>query len=127
MQKNNLQDIFLTKVRKQSLPVTVFLMNGFQMRGSVTGFDSFTVVLDTDGRQQVIYKHAISTIVPLHPVACMTHACRRRRNSAPAGRPSSVPRAKPWTRADSLRPCGIKSRGPGCRPAASGQQAAGDL
>ena len=69
MQKNNLQDIFLTKVRKQSLPVTVFLMNGFQMRGSVTGFDSFTVVLDTDGRQQVIYKHAISTIVPLHPVA----------------------------------------------------------
>ena len=43
-------------------------MNGFQMRGSVTGFDSFTVVLDTDGRQQVIYKHAISTIVPLHPV-----------------------------------------------------------
>lgn len=68
MQKNNLQDIFLTKVRKQSLPVTVFLMNGFQMRGSVTGFDSFTVVLDTDGRQQVIYKHAIFTIVPLHPV-----------------------------------------------------------
>ena len=62
MQKNNLQDIFLTKVRKQSLPVTVFLMNGFQMR------DSFTVVLDTDGRQQGIYKHAISTIVPLHPV-----------------------------------------------------------
>ena len=50
MQKNNLQDIFLTKVRKQSLPVTVFLMNGFQMRGSVTGFDSFTVVLDTDVR-----------------------------------------------------------------------------
>ena len=64
MQKNNLQDIFLTKVRKQSLPVTVFLMNGFQLRGSVTGFDSFTVVLDTDGKQQVIYKHAISTIIP---------------------------------------------------------------
>ena len=68
MQKNNLQDIFLTKVRKQSLPVTVFLMNGFQLRGSVTGFDSFTVVLDTDGKQQVIYKHAISTIIPVHPV-----------------------------------------------------------
>ena len=128
MQKNNLQDIFLTKVRKQSLPVTVFLMNGFQMRGSVTGFDSFTVVLDTDGRQQVIYKHAISTIVHCTRWPCTTHACRRRRNSAPAGRPSSVlPRAKPWARADSLRPCGIKSRGPGCRPAASGQQAAGDL
>ena len=69
MQKNNLQDIFLTKVRKQSLPVTVFLMNGFQMRGSVTGFDSFTVVLDTDGRQQVIYKHAISTIAPARAVS----------------------------------------------------------
>ena len=54
MQKNNLQDIFLTKVRKQSLPVTVFLMNGFQLRGSVTGFDSFTVVLDTDGKQQAM-------------------------------------------------------------------------
>ena len=67
MQKNNLQDIFLTKVRKQSLPVTVFLMNGFQLRGSVTGFDSFTVVLDTDGKQQVIYKHAISTIIPVQP------------------------------------------------------------
>ena len=43
-------------------------MNGFQLRGSVTGFDSFTVVLDTDGKQQVIYKHAISTIIPVHPV-----------------------------------------------------------
>ena len=69
MQKNNLQDIFLTRARKQSVPVTLFLMNGFQLRGTVTGFDSFIVVLDTDGRQQVIYKHAISTIVPLHPVS----------------------------------------------------------
>ena len=50
MQKNNLQDIFLTKVRKQSLPVTVFLMNGFQLRGTITGFDSFSLVLDTDGK-----------------------------------------------------------------------------
>ena len=69
MQKNNLQDIFLTKVRKQSLPVTVFLMNGFQLRGSVTGFDSFTVVLDTDGKQQVIYKHAISPLAPARAVS----------------------------------------------------------
>ena len=68
MQKNNLQAIFLTKVRKQSLPVTVFLMNGFQLRGSVTGFDSFTVVLLSEGRQQMIYKHAISTIAPLSPI-----------------------------------------------------------
>lgn len=68
MQKNNLQDIFLTKVRKQSLPVTVFLMNGFQMRGTIAGFDAFVVVLDSDGRQQIIYKHAISTIAPVRPV-----------------------------------------------------------
>ena len=61
----NLQDIFLTKARKQGVPLTVFLVNGFQMRGSVTGFDSFTVVLLSEGRQQMIYKHAISTIAPL--------------------------------------------------------------
>lgn len=67
--KSNLQEIFLTKVRKQSVPVTVFLVNGFQLRGTVTGFDNFTVVLDTDGRQQVIYKHAISTIAPLHTIS----------------------------------------------------------
>ena len=62
--KSNLQEIFLTKVRKQSIPLTVFLVNGFQLRGTVTGFDNFTVVLETDGRQQLIYKHAISTLVP---------------------------------------------------------------
>lgn len=69
MQKANLQDIFLTKVRKQAVPVTVFLINGFQLRGTITGFDSFTLVLDSDGRQQFIYKHAVSTIVPLRPIS----------------------------------------------------------
>ena len=68
-QKSNLQEIFLTRARKQNVPVTVFLVNGFQLRGSVTGFDSFTVVLDSDGKQQVIYKHAISTIVPLRAIS----------------------------------------------------------
>lgn len=72
--KSNLQEIFLTKVRKQSMPVTVFLVNGFQLRGTVTGFDNFTVVLDTEGRQQVIYKHAISTIAPLHTVSLQEDA-----------------------------------------------------
>lgn len=66
--KANLQDRFLLQIRRDRLPVTLFLMNGFQMRGIVTGFDAFVVVLDSDGRQQVIYKHAISTIVPIHPV-----------------------------------------------------------
>ena len=65
MQKaNNLQEIFLTQVRRERRQVTVFLMNGFQMRGYVSGFDAFTLVLMTDGKQQVIYKHAISTITP---------------------------------------------------------------
>ncbi|MGM9594038.1 MAG: RNA chaperone Hfq [Candidatus Onthomonas sp.] len=69
MQKsNNLQEIFLAKARRNRLNVTVFLVNGFQMRGVITGFDAFTVVLITEGRQQVIYKHAISTIVPERPV-----------------------------------------------------------
>ena len=62
--KSNLQEIFLTRARKQSVSVTVFLVNGFQLRGTVTGFDNFTVVLETDGKQQLIYKHAISTLVP---------------------------------------------------------------
>ena len=69
MQKsNNLQEIFLTKARRNRLNATVFLVNGFQMRGVIAGFDAFTVVLITEGRQQVIYKHAISTIEPERPV-----------------------------------------------------------
>ena len=69
---NNLQDIFLTQVRRERRSITMFLMNGFQMRGYVTGFDAFTVVLSSDGKQQVVYKHAISTIVPEHPIS-LTH------------------------------------------------------
>ena len=68
MQKANLQDIFLLRARRDRIPVTMFLMNGFQLRGTITGFDAFVVVLDSQGRQQVIYKHAISTIVPLRSV-----------------------------------------------------------
>ena len=64
----NLQDIFLNQARRTKTQLTVFLVNGFQLRGIVTGFDSFTVVLDSEGRQQVIYKHAISTVVPLKPL-----------------------------------------------------------
>ena len=63
----NLQDLILNEVRKEHTPVTLFLMNGFQLKGIVTGFDSFIVVLSSEGRQQMIYKHAISTLVPLQP------------------------------------------------------------
>jgi len=64
----NLQDVFLASVRRTETPVTVFLMNGFQMRGTITGFDSFTVVLTADGKQNLIYKHAISTVSPTREV-----------------------------------------------------------
>jgi len=60
----NLQDLFLLQTRRSRTGVTVFLVNGFQMRGTIAGFDSFVVVLESDGKQQMIYKHAISTLVP---------------------------------------------------------------
>ena len=65
MQKvQNLQEGFLNRIRQDRTPVTVFLVNGFQMRGTVQGFDNFVVLLNSDGKQQLIYKHAISTITP---------------------------------------------------------------
>ena len=70
MQKTqNLQDMFLNQARKEKLAVTMFLMNGFQLHGVVKGFDGFTVILDSEGKQQLIYKHAISTVVPPKPIA----------------------------------------------------------
>jgi host factor-I protein len=66
--KANLQDLFLLRARQERLSVTLFLMNGFQMRGIIVGYDTFVVVLDSDGRQQVVYKHAISTISPVRAV-----------------------------------------------------------
>lgn len=69
MQKTqNLQDAFLNQARLERMTVTMFLMNGFQLHGIVKGFDGFTVILDSDGKQQLIYKHAISTIVPPKPL-----------------------------------------------------------
>jgi host factor-I protein len=61
----NLQDVFLNQVRKEHIAVTIYLTNGFQLKGMVKGFDNFTVVLDSDGRQQLVYKHAISTYSPM--------------------------------------------------------------
>lgn len=69
MQKaNNLQDVFLAQLRRSHTNVTMFLMNGFQMRGVIAGFDAFVVVVNSEGKQQVVYKHAISTITPERPV-----------------------------------------------------------
>ena len=64
----NLQDAILNEVRRERVTVTLFLMNGFQLRGIITGFDSFVVVLVSDGKQQMIYKHAISTLAPMKPL-----------------------------------------------------------
>ncbi len=66
MQKaQNLQEGFLNRIRTERVPVTVFLVNGFQMRGTLRGFDNFVVLLESEGRQQLIFKHAISTVAPV--------------------------------------------------------------
>ena len=67
-QKFNLQDAFLAAARRSEIPVTAFLVNGFQMRGVISGFDAFTVALTAEGKQNLIYKHAISTISPVRSV-----------------------------------------------------------
>jgi len=64
----SLQEAILKEVIRDRVPVTMFLMNGFQLRGFLTGFDSFVVVLVSDGKQQMIYKHAISTLAPMKPL-----------------------------------------------------------
>ena len=68
----NLQDAILKECRRDKVPVTLFLMNGFQLRGIITGHDSFVVILVTDGKQQMIYKHAISTLAPIKPLKAIT-------------------------------------------------------
>ena len=71
----NLQEAILKEVIRDRVPLTLFLMNGFQLRGIITGFDSFVVVLVSDGKQQMIYKHAISTLAPMKPLkAASTNA-----------------------------------------------------
>jgi host factor-I protein len=65
----NLQDVFLNHVRKQKTPVTVFLVNGVKLQGIITWFDNFCVLLRRDGHSQLVYKHAISTVMPVTPVS----------------------------------------------------------
>jgi len=64
----NLQDSYLNQVRKDNISVTIFLVNGFQLRGMIKGFDNFTVILESEGKQMMVYKHAISTISPVKPI-----------------------------------------------------------
>lgn len=67
----NLQDTFLNQARKDRIPVTIFLMNGYQFKGIVKGFDNYIVILECDGKQQLVFKHAISTIVPARAVSIL--------------------------------------------------------
>ncbi|WP_339745168.1 RNA chaperone Hfq [Maricaulis sp.] len=67
--KQNLQDVFLNSVRKTKTPLTIFLINGVKLQGVVTWFDNFCVLLRRDGLSQLVYKHAISTIMPAQPVS----------------------------------------------------------
>jgi len=75
MQKGiNLQDIFLNQLRKEKIQVTIYLTNGFQFKGLVKGFDNFTVILESENRQNLVYKHAISTIIPVRSVSILDGA-----------------------------------------------------
>ncbi len=67
-ERQNLQDVFLNHIRKQKVPVTVFLVNGVKLQGILTWFDNFCVLLRRDGQSQLVYKHAISTIMPAQPI-----------------------------------------------------------
>lgn len=67
----NLQDVFLNQARKEKIPVTIFLTNGYQFKGLVKGFDNYIVILDCEGKQNLVYKHAISTIIPLHAISIL--------------------------------------------------------
>lgn len=69
--RSNLQDTFLNEARRERMPLTVFLTNGFQQRGVITAFDGYTVLLLFEGRQYMVYKHAISTIIPQRPLRLM--------------------------------------------------------
>ena len=71
MKPLNLQDMFLNQARKEKIPVTIYLTNGFQFRGIVRGFDNFTVILDCEGKQNLVYKHAISTVTPSRAISIL--------------------------------------------------------
>lgn len=68
----NLQDVFLNQVRKDKISVLIYLTNGFQLKGLVRGFDNFIIILESEGKQQMIYKHAVSTMIPSKEVHLMT-------------------------------------------------------
>lgn len=77
MKSVNLQDVFLNQARIDKVAVTIFLTNGFQFKGMVRGFDSYTIILDCDGKQNLVYKHAVSTIIPVRPISIVEAAAQQ--------------------------------------------------
>ncbi|MGI6318601.1 MAG: RNA chaperone Hfq [Firmicutes bacterium] len=77
----NLQDNFLNQIRKENMLTTIFLVNGYQIKGNVRSFDSFTILLDVDGKQQLVYKHAVSTIIPVRNILINTTSAEQQDNS----------------------------------------------
>lgn len=71
MKTGTLQDIFLNQARVDKIAVTIFLTNGFQFKGMVRGFDNYTIILDCDGKQNLVYKHAVSTIIPAKQISIL--------------------------------------------------------
>lgn len=71
MKTGTLQDIFLNQARIDKIAVTIFLTNGFQFKGMVRGFDNYTIILDCDGKQNLVYKHAVSTIIPAKQISIL--------------------------------------------------------
>lgn len=89
----NLQDVFLNQVRKENIGVTIYLIGGVQLRGMVRGFDAFTILLDSVGRPtQLVYKHAVTSIVPSRPVANLFQEVLR--EAGVQERPAPAPRAE---------------------------------
>ncbi len=81
----NLQDTFLNQIRKENMLSTVFLINGYQIKGVVRSFDSFTLLLEVDGKQQLVYKHAVSTIIPMRNINLRQEETSEEKESAGTG------------------------------------------
>ena len=99
----NLQDTFLNQVRKENVGVMIYLIGGVQLRGNVRGFDSFTILLDSPGKPtQLVYKHAVTSIVPMRPIQNLYAEAMREAGTVP--QTATSPTASPAVPADSAHP-----------------------
>jgi host factor-I protein len=88
----NLQDTFLNQIRKENVGVTIYLLGGVQLRGNVRGFDSFTILLDSPGKPtQLVYKHAVTSIVPMRPIQNLYSEAMREAGMLPQTSPTAPP------------------------------------